>query len=117
MREIKFKFWDTDNKEMSEVCKLGDDLRWLHSDMHIPLQYTGLKDKNWAEIYEGDIVRATYPEENMSCVAEVVWDSWGAKFQLYDYESMWDMWQDEGVSELEIIGNIYEENKIITLIN
>lgn len=69
MREIKFRVWD---KELKEMCSVTDIQLWINyvhysrkdSDIGkgnypadvILMQYTGLKDKNGTEIYEGDIV-------------------------------------------------------------
>ena len=73
MRDIKFRAWNPDNKVMKEVgaldwngkckvitCNLDSDkwYRGYHKDFDfILMQFTGLKDKNGIEIYEGDIVK------------------------------------------------------------
>lgn len=61
MREIKFRAWD-------KVCKPNRIKTWEQllaqyqltqvfvSDYFILMQYTGIKDKNGKEIYEGDVV-------------------------------------------------------------
>lgn len=61
-REIKFRAWDTIGKEMAK--NIHNDFgglctsftKYLNSDYYIVMQYTGLKDKNGKEIFEGDIV-------------------------------------------------------------
>ena len=69
MREIKFRAWDKVKGEMCDevfALALGQSigvhrdnptLLWDNAEL---MQYTGLKDKNGKEIYEGDIVKGEF---------------------------------------------------------
>ena len=67
MREIKFRAWDTDKNKMVKVDTIDfyngnvNDVDFYNQEIHfgystVLMQYTGLKDKNGTEIYEGDVV-------------------------------------------------------------
>ena len=77
MREIKFRIWDKDNAywlpgelNSSEWLTLNEYIKQEQEDNCILMQYTGLKDKNGKEIYEGDIVKAVGQSENYIQIIE-----------------------------------------------
>jgi uncharacterized phage protein (TIGR01671 family) len=108
MREIKFRMWQPIIKEMfSHGMIFYAGAIDAHNKQEIILmQYTGLKDKNGKEIYEGDILKNPRYEE--SYVVEYHGDGyvgWGD-----DRRSGCYLITDE---DIEIIGNIHENPELI----
>lgn len=106
-------------------CGVDTGVQWSFGDLLISskfapvMQFTGLKDKNGKEIYEGDVVRAFDYDMNPNdpvIMGTVIFDEARAAWCIHygpldtgDTELAWDM----GISEYEIIGNIYEDPKLI----
>ena len=115
MREIKFRAWDAAKKEMFPDEVNSDLLVKFFRDVNekgcfaTVMQYTGLKDKNGVEIYEGDIVfhSMTRGYEKLA-IGVIEWD---------DYRAQWrhSRYSEECLSgwKLEVIGNRYENPELL----
>lgn len=79
---------------------------YLYDDIEL-MQYTGLKDKNGKEIYEGDIVKANFFEKHIIGKIEF---ALGAFFVTGSAVSDNQMFV---FNDLEVIGNIYENSNLL----
>ncbi len=122
MREIKFRAWDKKYKAMASFELMQTNARFaidapLPSGQFVVLprhenivlmQFTGLKDKNGKEIYEGDILLDDTEGETYDCVE---WNSFNGGFDTKYWYSPREL--VENAESHEIIGNIYENPELL----
>lgn len=137
MRKIKFRAWNKEKNIMVYGHEDGSDDCWdgvcssnveiindifssdIENETHEFMQYTGLKDINGTEIYEGDIVE--YVNKGTKGIGKIV-------YGLYDNEHQTDLgyyiqwlnqeywrndlgyWKKKGI---EVRGNIYENSELL----
>ena len=117
MRELKFRVWDTWDKNEGKMYYLDlndweSQAEFVEIDFTsepIFMQYTGLKDKNGKEIYEGYVIKTSKAE-----VYGIV-EYRGCSFVVHHYNPEFNQEIIPEASNIyyEVIGNIYENPELL----
>lgn len=119
MKNIKFRAWDLENNHMyipdcirhGKATELNYD-DYIEYDDPIML-YTGLKDKNGIEIYEGDILKFKRDDLNGWKIFPIVW--LGFRLTFGPITNVWTLGDafPADIRQTEVVGNIYENPELL----
>ena len=126
MRPIRFRVWNKTNREMtfggafSTLEIDGKNQEWFgmktpHPDDCEVMQYTGLKDKNGKEIYEGDIVTYGFKTKDFNDLVLHTGKVFFDEFMfLVDGDKINEEWHSiNRVHYVEVIGNTCENPELM----
>lgn len=132
MREIKFRAWLKEDKRMVNVETMDftdKSIQYLKKseinnayilrresfvDVEL-MQYTGVKDKNGKEIYEGDIIKYKFPyDRRLNHISPVKFLETETSFGVKDrYGIEIPLYRITTGNFFEVIGNIYENPELL----
>ena len=116
MRKLKFRCWNgiaiiaiSEPKTIHELVEQEDE---LNPDIII-MQFTGLKDKNGKEIFEGDVVQFSNSDRKSKPCEVLIQMPRGVRVKFadgwhYDWIKINSSWE-----EVEVIGSVYENKELL----
>jgi len=128
MREIKFRAFDKTTSKNGVMVPWSELKLFNCGDVFLPceinmpevilMQFTGIKDKDSQEIYEGDICNVRKSCKGKWSVMEIIWSGGPTFWSLRGYwgkkgESDYYGLRFEQTHEIEVIGNIHEHSHLL----
>lgn len=123
VRDIKFRAWDNTERRWITGDQPKCDKLFIeqthdnnpayeitHWSDRIVMQFTGLKDKNGKEIYEGDIAQSVFG------LGKVFWNEITARFSFEfdtDTDGLFEVASGKELNSFEVVGNIYENADLL----
>ena len=131
-RIIKFRYWDNEENRMkTDKHQYDEDIVWMlfSEKRFVPMQFTGLFDKNSKEVFQGDILKVQSAKEDYgSCsyggFLKVVALTCGYTLEPFnptlkeieDKGEFWDsssLWHIRESKYIEVIGNVFENPNLL----
>jgi len=121
-RPIKYRVWCKNFKEWEKDEILTDKfgnifhcgktgMRIVSPDSHVIQQFTGLKDKNNKEVYDGDIIKQnSHFGEILVCQYREKFGMWTFRIRNDGDSFHFHYWE---LKEFEVVGNIFENSELI----
>lgn len=125
----KFRAWVEAEETMHPVLSLDwsgidDDLtvfvpmgrsssRAVSIDNAILMQSTGLFDVNGKEIFEGDVIRVNYTDDDSPWTDAIIWSPKDCAWYLKSNKELLGFAMDEPDIIVEVIDNIYENPELV----
>jgi len=117
MREIKFRAWEKDKREIISVYDIDFKTKMINirtgawrTFYEIELmQYTGLKDEKGKEVYEGDVIIDHNGKGIIECIDSVA----SFRVNYKNGEAKWFIDYMEFDGWIEVVGNIYENPELM----
>ena len=113
-REIKFRAWympfgskdprqEMLHRRASSILSFAE----MNPEAYIVEQFTGLKDKNGKDVYEGDLLKIKYPFSDNDEICEVKWSNSDAGFIIGNFQ-FWKV-----VPKSVVVGNVHEDKDLL----
>lgn len=132
MKVLKFRVWDLIGKRMLQWGDIMNLPAWEifpgpEQRAFIVMQYTGLKDMNGKEIYEGDIIDI-HQTVNGCNLFVITWGDVGisARYLIdsemlreyeYDIKELLEVNIGKYEKSVEVVGNIYENDELLEVVS
>jgi len=134
--QLKFRVWAFDKMQTpkkdwgGDVFLRLDGTPYVQTDVEentglalledcIVMQWTGLKDRNGKEIFDGDIIRKHARGKVPELVGEVDWNAYTGEWVCFDliHDEEFEDILDFRPEMIEVIGNIYEDAELLPKTN